>query len=187
MSIDPAGLPNFGAEPSPNDGGPETEIQMVRPDQDLIKQLLDQLELKYGVDEDGDLVAPYEGFRVVYMFRGEQGELFMLRTYYDREFPIEERPTVLDALDQWNRDTLWPKAYTHTREDGKVFLATEYQLVTVNQVNLDFFVSNLASWMDASIRFDGWIAERLGLEQQASEGEGGKGGDDAEGDAPQGA
>jgi hypothetical protein len=137
--------------------------RLVRPDRDLVASLLDQMELSYGVDEEGDLVAPYEGFRIYFMIRREQQqELFAVRTYYERVFPIEAKPAVLGALDAWNRETLWPKAYTLTHEDGTVRMVTEYQLVIPDRVNLDLFIGNLTSWMEASVQFDSWIADQLG-------------------------
>ncbi len=69
VSIDPSSIPNFGAQPQPQPAraapGP------VVPDQDLVKQLLEQMELKYVVDDEGDLAAPWEEFRTYFMFRGE--------------------------------------------------------------------------------------------------------------------
>jgi hypothetical protein len=160
VTIDPSGLPSFGAQSTP-DNEPET-AGLIKPDQDLLKQLLEQMELNHGIDDDGDLFAPYEGFRIFFMFRGEEEELFAVRTYYDRPFKIEDKPKALDLADAWNRDTLWPKIYTHTHEDGEVRFVGEAQLVIAAPVNLDFFVSNVVTWMQASIGFDGWLANELG-------------------------
>jgi hypothetical protein len=140
---------------------PEDATQLVRPDRDLVAELLEQMELAYGVDDEGDLVTPYEGFRMYFIFRGDEHELFAMRTYYDRVFPLEAKRALLGALDAWNRETLWPKAYTLTQEDGTVRMVTEYQLIVPNRVDLNFFVSNLTSWMEASIQFDGWTADQL--------------------------
>jgi hypothetical protein len=47
-------------------------------------------------------------------------------------------------------------------------------------VNVDFFVSSVMNWVQASIGFNGWLAERLGLEVEVdSVGQGGP--DDADG------
>ena len=82
MSIDPSSIPNFGGQPDPQDAGPAGPVV---PDQDLVKQLLDQMELKYVVDDEGDLAAPWEEFRTYFMFRGEEEQqVFSVRTFYDR-------------------------------------------------------------------------------------------------------
>ncbi|MFJ3058354.1 YbjN domain-containing protein, partial [Herbaspirillum sp. NPDC087042] len=72
MSIDPSSIPNFGAQQGPQSGGAPSGP--VVPDQDLVKQLLDQMELKYVVDDEADLAAPWEDFRTYFMFRGEDDQ-----------------------------------------------------------------------------------------------------------------
>lgn len=162
VSIDPSSIPNFGQQPKPQQGPGGAPV--IKPDQDLVKQLLDQMELKYVVDDDGDLAAPWEGFRVYFMFRGDNQELYAVRTFYDRAYSIDSKTEMLEVVDEWNRDTLWPKVYTHTHDDGVVRLIGESQMVVTGGVNLEHFVSSTASWVQASIAFDQWLTERLGLE-----------------------
>ncbi|ANW19471.1 YbjN domain-containing protein [Streptomyces clavuligerus] len=178
MTIDPSSIPNFGGQPQPQAAGPAGPVV---PDQDLVKQLLDQMELKYVVDDEGDLAAPWEEFRTYFMFRGEADQqVFSVRTFYDRPLPADERPRVLDVIDDWNRRTLWPKVYTHLHEDEEggatIRLIGEAQMLIGMGVSLDHFVSSTVSWVRAAIEFDKWFAEQLGLETA--------GGDEAEGDAP---
>jgi hypothetical protein len=59
VSIDPSSIPNFGGQQGPTPNGPTGPAVGV-PNQELIKQLLDQMELKYAVDEEDDLLAPWE-------------------------------------------------------------------------------------------------------------------------------
>ncbi|MFH8593401.1 MULTISPECIES: YbjN domain-containing protein [Streptomyces] len=162
MSIDPSSIPNFGGQPEPQPSGPDGP---VLPDQDLVKQLLDQMELKYVVDDEGDLAAPWEQFRTYFMFRGEEEQqIFSVRTFYDRPHGIDDKAKLLEAIDDWNRRTLWPKAYTHTHDDGTVRLIGEASMLIGTGVALEHFVSSTVSWVRASIEFDKWIVEQLGLE-----------------------
>ncbi|MGI5401756.1 YbjN domain-containing protein [Streptomyces sp. CA-135486] len=167
MTIDPSSIPNFGGQPQPQAAGPAGPVV---PDQDLVKQLLDQMELKYVVDDEGDLAAPWEEFRTYFMFRGEEDQqVFSVRTFYDRPHAVEDRPKLLDAIDDWNRRTLWPKVYTHLHdeeEDGPVTirLIGEAQMLIGTGVSLEHFVSSTVSWVRAAIEFDKWLAEQLGLE-----------------------
>ncbi|MFD9489094.1 YbjN domain-containing protein [Streptomyces sp. NPDC059991] len=178
MSIDPSSIPNFGAQPGPQPtGGPAGPVV---PDQDLVKQLLEQMELKYVVDDEGDLAAPWEEFRTYFMFRGEDDQqVFSVRTFYDRPHSIDDKLALLETIDDWNRRTLWPKVYTHTHDDGAVRLIGEAQMLIGTGVALEHFVSSTVSWVRASIEFDKWLVEQLGLEKAAEEAEG-----DDEGDAP---
>ncbi|WP_037580176.1 type III secretion system chaperone family protein [Phaeacidiphilus oryzae] len=179
MTIDPSAIPNFGPQGGqPGGGQPEGQSgppPVVVPDKELVEQLLDQMQLKHFTDDEGDLTAPWDGFRVYYMFRGEQQELFSVRAFYDRAHPIERKAELLEAIDEWNRDTLWPKIYTHTHDDGVVRLIGESQMIVGMGVNLDFFVATTANWTQAAVQFDQWLADRLGLEGAA----GGPDGDSA--------
>ncbi|MDG4857674.1 YbjN domain-containing protein [Streptomyces sp. T-3] len=166
MSIDPSSIPNFGGQPEPQQAmGPAGP---VIPDQDLVKQLLDKMEVKHVVDDEGDLAAPWEHFRTYFMFRGEgEQQVFSVRTFYDRPHAIESKPQILDAIDDWNRRTLWPKIYTHTHEEEgaptTVRLIGEAQMLIGTGVSLDHFVQSTASWVQAAVEFDRWLVEHLGL------------------------
>jgi putative sensory transduction regulator len=168
VSIDPSSIPNFGGQPDPDPSGSNPGV--VVPDPDLVKQLLDQMELKYLVDEEGDLVAPWEEFRTYFMFRGEgDQQVFAVRTFYDRPFGVEDKAQLHEIIDDWNRRTLWPKVYTHTQDDGGVRLIGEQQLLIGLGVGLEHFVSSTVSWVRASIEFDKWVVETLGLAKDADE------------------
>ncbi|MFF2504144.1 YbjN domain-containing protein [Streptomyces sp. NPDC058067] len=164
MSIDPSSIPNFGGQPQQPQG--EGPAGPVVPDQDLVKQLLEQMELKYVTDEEGDLAAPWEEFRTYFMFRGEDDQqVFSVRTFYDRPHDLETKPALLETIDDWNRRTLWPKVYSHTHDDGTVRLIGEAQMLIGTGVSLEHFVSSTVSWVRAAIEFDRWLVEQLGLEQ----------------------
>jgi len=167
VSIDPSSIPNFGGQPEPQPQGPAGPVV---PDQDLVKQLLDQMELKYVVDDEGDLAAPWEEFRTYFMFRGEGDQaVYSVRTFFDRAHKIDDKVQLLESIDDWNRRTLWPKVYTHTHDDGTVRLIGEAQLLIGAGVNIELFVSSTVSWVRAAIEFDKWLVEQLGLESAVNE------------------
>lgn len=181
VSIDPSSIPNFGGQPDPEQNGPAASA--VIPDQDLVKQLLEQMELKYVVDDEGDLAAPWEEFRAYFMFRGEEDQqIFAVRTFYDRPYTVDDKPQLHEVIDDWNRRTLWPKVYTHTHDDGSVRLIGEAQMLIGLGVNLEHFVSSTVSWVRASIEFDKWVVETLGLEKDVDAEGGPADGEGTEGD-----
>lgn len=178
MSIDPSAIPNLGGGPQAT---PSPPAGPVLPDQDLVKQLLDQMELKYAVDEEGDLVAPWEQFRVYFMFRGEKEQrVYAVRTFYDRPHPREERHRLLEVIDDWNRRTLWPKIYSHLHDDGTIRLVGEVQMLVGTGVALDHFVSSTVSWVRASIEFHRWLVDQLGLATDGGSGDTAQSGGTAE-------
>jgi hypothetical protein len=140
----------------------DAEAGPVVPDQELVEQLLDQLEIKHIVDEEGDLAAPWETFRTYFMFRGaDEQQVLSVRTFYDRRFGIDDKPRLLETIDDWNRTTLWPKIYTHTGNSGEVWLIGESQLLIGGGVVLDQFRSSLVSWIRAGAEFDRWLTGQL--------------------------
>ncbi|WP_370096871.1 YbjN domain-containing protein [Streptacidiphilus sp. MAP12-20] len=177
MSIDPSSIPFFGGqEPQPQT--PQGPPPVIIPDADLVKQLLDQMELKHGVDDEGDVVAPWEDFQIYFMFRGEQKELFAVRAFYNHSVELAGKHGLLEALDEWNRETLWPKVYTHTHDDGVLRVVGETQMIVGMGVNINYFMAMVVNWVQASVTFNQWMNERLGLVQDVD----GKG-DDADGAA----
>ncbi|MGG8407379.1 YbjN domain-containing protein, partial [Streptomyces sp. 12297] len=84
-----------------------------------------------------------------------------------------------NSIDDWNRRTLWPKVYTHTHDDGSVRLIGEAQMLIGTGVSLEHFVSSTVSWVRASIEFDKWLVEQLGLEQEIDSTDGEEGDSEA--------
>ncbi|MET7331113.1 YbjN domain-containing protein [Nonomuraea sp. NPDC005650] len=154
----------MSVEPNPSEpAGP-----VIVPDQDMVKQLLEQMDLKYVVDDEGDLAAPWEDFRTYFMFRGEGNQqVYSVRTFYDRPYGIEDKPRLHETIDDWNRRTLWPKVYTHTSDEGSVRLVGEMQMLVGEGVALEHFVASTVSWVRASMEFDAWIVETLDLATDA--------------------
>ncbi|MGW2562285.1 YbjN domain-containing protein [Streptomyces sp. NPDC001514] len=134
------------------------------PDQTVLQQLLDQLQLKHTIDDEGDLLAPWADFRIYLMFRGsEEQQVFSVRTFYDRPFPPEDRPQLLEWVDEWNQRTLWPKVCTYTPDDGQIRLVGEVQTLIGTGVDPQHFVACTVSWIQGSLEFDRYLAQRLGL------------------------
>lgn len=176
MSVDPSAIPNFGGRPDkPAQQGGQQQGQQgqqkatkptgpIMPNQDLLKQLLDRMQLKYVVDKQGDLVAPWKQYRMYFMFRGEEKQrVLSVRTFYARPHTLDDKPALLESVDEWNHTTLWPKIYTHTNDDGTVRLVGDVHILLGAGVAFDHFVASVVSWVRAGMEFDKWLVERLGL------------------------
>ncbi|MDV9201425.1 YbjN domain-containing protein [Streptomyces sp. Wh19] len=147
------------AEPSPIPE-PQEPTNPV-PDQDLVKRLLDEMELTYVIDDEGDLAAPWEHLRIYFTFRGEGDQrVFSVRTFYDRPLKIRNKQQLLESIDEWNRTSWWPKVYTFTTDDA-IRLIGEKQTLIGTGVCLEHFTSCMASWIRSAIQFDTWIVEQL--------------------------
>ncbi|WP_059009804.1 type III secretion system chaperone family protein [Streptomyces specialis] len=176
MSVDPSAIPNFGGSQDKRKSTPPSAPQAakptgpVTPNQDLVKQLLDRMKVKYIVDKEGDVVAPWKNFRVYFMFRGEERQrVLIVRTFYGYPHSVDDKPRLLESVDEWNHSSLWPKVYTHTQDDGVVRMVGDFHLLLGAGVAFDHFVATVVSWVRAAGEFDKWIVERLGLAKDVEE------------------
>jgi hypothetical protein len=151
MTIDPSSLPTPTFVPA---------APVIKPSKELIDQVLTELQVNHFTDEEGDIGAPWDGFRVYFMLRGEKQEIFTVRTFLDREFEESERPMLLDLLDEWHRQYFWPKAYTHVHE-GKVRIIGESQLDCEPGINRDLFLFTTRAWISTAITFSNWLNEKI--------------------------
>ncbi|WP_253777111.1 YbjN domain-containing protein [Goodfellowiella coeruleoviolacea] len=155
----PSSNSEIGGQPMPE------QPEVIIPDQALIRDLLEENEIDYVVDEDGDVCMARKDFRIYYLFQDD--ELYTIRTFYNRPYPIERKAELLMAVDEWNRDTLWPKVYTRTLDDGTVRVVGEAALIISVGVTYDHFVGTTANWVQASMDFDEWLVQRLNMQASA--------------------
>ncbi|WP_258726734.1 YbjN domain-containing protein [Cellulomonas sp. NS3] len=84
------------------------------------QRIIDRLDAQgftYGVDDDGDIGGRWDD-HLFYFFRlGADGEFLQVRGRWTREVPVSEADALTRAANQWNLDTLWPKAYVRVEGD----------------------------------------------------------------------
>ncbi|MFC8276935.1 YbjN domain-containing protein [Streptomyces sp. NPDC057271] len=136
------------------------------PGAEAVRRVLDENGITYVVDEEGDLCAPWQTFRTYFMFSDVGGQrVFSVRAFYDRPHGVEDETQLLRTVDEWNRDTLWPKVYTYAREDGSSQLVGEVHLLIGPGCDETQFAVSTGSWVAACIEFDEWLGRKLGLAQ----------------------
>ncbi|MGC0415187.1 YbjN domain-containing protein [Embleya sp. AB8] len=156
MSIDPSSLPRSTFVPA---------APVVKPSADLINQVLDELQVNHFTDDEGDICAPWDGFRVYFMLRGDKHEIFTVRMFLDRAFDPADKPRMLELLDEWHRQFFWPKVYTHEHE-AQLRLIGEAQLDCEPGINRELFVFTTRAWISTCISFANWITEQYGPEEK---------------------
>ncbi len=75
-------------------------------------------------DEDDDLTGTWDGDRFWFLLLGEHQEVLQIRGRWHRTVPEERRAAALLAVNDWNRERIWPKAYVRS-EDGELALYSE--------------------------------------------------------------
>jgi hypothetical protein len=142
---------------------------VVQPDQDLVKEILDELDIEYALDPEGDLAIPTAELSVYFLF-GAEGDLFTVRTFYDRHYSVDQKPMLAMALNEWNADTMWPKVYTFTQDSGTVRVVGDAQLYVGAGVTREHLITVIAHWVRYSIKFHRWVTDRLAFETDDADG-----------------
>jgi hypothetical protein len=112
------GLPKPTKRLSPDDEPP-------RPlSRDRVGDYLLSRGYRFVVDDDGDLTGTWDGSRFWFLLLGEQNEILQVRGRWHRVLPLEQRASVGLAVNDWNRERIWPKAYVR-EEEGVLALYSE--------------------------------------------------------------
>ena len=102
------------------------QLQTLQPlTNELIASVLAGHGYNFHTDSDGDLVGRWDD-NLIYFFRvGVNHEVFQVRTLAATTFPIESVPALHEFCNTWNQERLWPKAYVHVDDDGRVRVCGE--------------------------------------------------------------
>ncbi|WP_182113617.1 MULTISPECIES: YbjN domain-containing protein [unclassified Actinotalea] len=112
--------------PGPESGrGPSRLTQRPRPlDSARVEAYLVGEGYHVHRDEDDDLTGTWDGDRFWFLLLGEDHEVLQVRGRWHRTLPEHRRAAALLAVNDWNRERIWPKAYVRA-EDGELALYGE--------------------------------------------------------------
>ena len=114
----------FGnARPKPHEAPPSRE-RAAPLTRDRIATYLLSRGYRFLLDDDGDLTGTWDGSRFWFLLLGEHGEILQIRGRWQRTLPTSRRTSVLLAVNDWNRERIWPKVYVR-EEDGELALYSE--------------------------------------------------------------
>ena len=134
---------------------------MVVPTTPMLQQLLDEYGLAHAIDEDGDLTVTFDNCHLFFFQYGDDDEVLQARMYLTRRFPVEMRPTLALALDDWNRTRLFPKAYTVLPDDGKVMICAEHAYDFAAGATRDQIHHTVGVWIQTLLGFVEWIDKQI--------------------------
>ncbi|MDR3068553.1 MAG: YbjN domain-containing protein [Cellulomonas sp.] len=93
-------------------------------DRDRIGQCLTARGYRYVVDPDGDLTGTWNTHRFWFLLLGDDHDIVQVRGRWSRTLaPGQRRPALL-ALNDWNRERIWPKSYLR-EEAGRLAVYAE--------------------------------------------------------------
>lgn len=92
---------------------------------DRIKHALEQAGWSYNVDSDGDIGGGWEYGSFYFFVNGDNDELLCVRGFWRGELGEGDYMQALEAVNEWNRDKLWPKMYVARDDAGNVRVNAE--------------------------------------------------------------
>ncbi|MFC8921525.1 YbjN domain-containing protein [Cellulosimicrobium sp. NPDC057127] len=78
----------------------------------------------FRVDDDGDITGTWDGHRFWFLLLGERSEILQIRGRWSTTLPVEARLPTLQAVNDWNRERIWPKVYVR-EEAGRLAVYAE--------------------------------------------------------------
>lgn len=135
-----------------------------------IVDALDARDMRYGVDDDGDIGGYWDG-HLFYFFRmGGAQEYLQVRGRWNRKVGVDQFDRVVHLVNIWNQEKLWPKAYVR-HEDQLVGVYAEHTVdyehgVTDQQIDL-----HLACGITTALRLFEHLDEQFPAEAAAAKAE----------------
>ena len=102
-------------------------------------------------DDDGDLTGTWDGDRFWFLLLGERQEVLQVRGRWHRTLPEERRPAALLAVNDWNRERIWPKAYLRV-EEGELALYGEVSVDLEHGVTADQLAQLVACGLGTGVQ-----------------------------------
>jgi hypothetical protein len=98
---------------------PERGADEVRPiTLDRIKDSLRRLSIRFLMDDDGYLLALWEGHSVLFGIEGEEGNVLVMRARADSLVPPEWEGRAYAVANEWNRSRRFLKTFVGTPTDN---------------------------------------------------------------------
>ncbi|HEX2902929.1 MAG TPA: YbjN domain-containing protein [Jatrophihabitans sp.] len=134
---------------------------IVLPTSRVLQAILDEYQLRWTIDDDGDLAVRWDNYTVYFFHYGQDEEVLQARLYLNRRFEVELRPTIALVLDDWNRSKLFPKAYTVLPDDGLVGICAEQAFDFEGGISREQLKFSVGMWLQHLQQFADWTEEHI--------------------------
>lgn len=78
---------------------------------------------RFRTDDDGDVTGTWDGNRFWFLLLGDHDEILQVRGRWAGKVPEGARLAVLQAVNDWNRERVWPKVYARPEGEGLALYA----------------------------------------------------------------
>ncbi|PIE99125.1 MAG: hypothetical protein CR979_03495, partial [Propionibacterium sp.] len=118
------------------------------------ESILNSLEIKFRVDDDGDYFADWDGIRVWFYGVGEKGEILVIRAMWDIRPPAEAYERLALEANRWNSDAMWPRASVYvSTERGECLVMGDMNIDAETGVSDDFLRQQVRCMLATSNEF----------------------------------
>lgn len=131
------------------------------PGTEVLQDILREYQLRWMIDDDGDLAVRWEAYSVYFFHYGADDEVLQARLYLNRRFEVDLRPTLALVLDDWNRSKLFPKAYTVLPDDGLVGVCAEQAFDFEGGISREQLKFTVGMWLQNLQQFADWTEEHI--------------------------
>ncbi len=90
---------------------------------DRVAEDLARRGYRFRLDGEGDVTGTWDGNRFWFLLLGAHGEILQVRGRWSGTIAPQARLSVLQAVNDWNRDRVWPKVYVREEPDGLALYA----------------------------------------------------------------
>ena len=119
-------------------------------------------------DEDGDLTGTWDGDRFWFLLLGDHQEVLQVRGRWHRTLPEHRRESVLLAVNDWNRERIWPKAYLRS-EDGETVVYGEVSVDLEHGVTDDQLAQMVGCGLGTGVQLFAALADLVPADEGAPE------------------
>jgi hypothetical protein len=124
-----------------------------------IGEVLKENDYRFSKDDDGDLTGVWDDNQFWFILGGAAKEVLQIRGRWQKAIPPEQRTSALLAVNDWNRDHLWPKAYF--RDEGELALYAEVSVDLECGVTTGQLHDILACGLITAVQFFSEIGDSL--------------------------
>ncbi|MDR0989931.1 MAG: YbjN domain-containing protein [Propionibacteriaceae bacterium] len=132
-----------------------------------IEQALQRHSWSYQVDSDGDVGGIWNGNTFYFFVTGEQDEILHIQSRWHVTLDIDQRLEALQAIDDWHRERLWPKAYTQVDDRGNVIIVAEHAVDWEFGLTDDQLFQTLLCAVAASLGLFDYLAQHFQIDANA--------------------
>ncbi|MCF2707266.1 YbjN domain-containing protein [Arcanobacterium haemolyticum] len=138
---------------------------------DRVKEALDRDDVKYFLDDDGDVAAGWDNAVFFFMLGGQNNEYLRIQGRWHVELPAGRLNDAVEICNRWNTRSLWPKTYAVINDSNNLIVMAEHNVDYEHGVTDEQIQLNIRCALSTSMQFFEHLAEAFPEEWKAFEAE----------------